>query len=186
MAAAVEYSREGELGVITIDNPPVNAVSHAVRSGLVAALERAGRDDSRAVVLLCAGRTFIAGADITEFGKPPQPPALPDVLDALEALPKPVVAAIHGNALGGGLETAMACHYRIALADARLGLPEVKLGLLPGAGGTRRAPRLMGVKAALELMLSGQPIGAREAQQSGLLDRVVEGDLRELALSYAG
>ena len=185
MSAPVEYSHDGDIGVITIDNPPVNALSHAVRSALALAIERAANDDSRAVVLLCAGRTFIAGADIAEFGKPPQPPALPDVLDALEALGKPVVAAIHGSALGGGLEAAMACHYRIARADARLGLPEVTLGLLPGAGGTRRAPRLMGVEAALDLMLGGQPVSAAQGQACGLLDRVVEGDLRDGALAYA-
>jgi 3-hydroxyacyl-CoA dehydrogenase len=184
VTAAVEYTREGEIGVITIDNPPVNAISHPVRAGLLAAVEHAARDDSRAVVVLGAGRTFIAGADITELGQPPQAPSLPDVLDALEGLPKPVVAAIHGSALGGGLETALACHYRIALAEARLGFPEVKLGLLPGAGGTRRAPRLMGVEAALELMLTGQPIGAHEALARGLVDRVVDGDLRAQALGY--
>jgi len=185
MTQLVHYTRDAGIGVIVIDNPPVNATSQAVRAQLAAAIENAARDDARAVVLLCAGRTFIAGADITEFGKPQQTPSLPDVLDALEALGKPLVAAVHGTALGGGLETAMACHYRIALADARLGLPEVKLGLLPGAGGTRRAPRLMGVKAALDLMISGQPLSAAAALQSGLLDRVVEGDLRAAALAYA-
>jgi len=185
MSAIVEYARDGEIGVITIDNPPVNATSQALRAGLAQALDAARADDTCAVVLLCAGRTFIAGADITEFGKPQQPPSLPDVLDALEAMPKPVVAAIHGTALGGGLETAMACHYRVALADARLGFPEVKLGLLPGAGGTRRAPRLMGVAAALELMLAGTPIGAHDALRKQLIDRVVDGDLRAQALAFA-
>ena len=160
MSQTVSYTRDGELAVVTIDNPPVNATSQAVRAGLLEAINRAAADDSRALVLCCAGRTFIAGADITEFGKPPLAPALPDVLDALEALPKPVIVAIHGTALGGGLEAAMAGHYRIADARAKLGLPEVKLGLLPGAGGTRRAPRLMGVKPSLELMTGGAPISA--------------------------
>jgi len=185
MTAAVRYEREGEIGVIIVDNPPVNATAHAVREGLAAAFAQAAADDSRALVLLCAGRTFIAGADITEFGKPPRPPSLPEVLDTIEACAKPVVAAIHGTALGGGLETAMACHYRIALEGARLGLPEVKLGLLPGAGGTQRAPRLMGVKAALELMVGGTPVTAEHALACGLVDRVVDAELRERALAYA-
>ncbi|MBK6289492.1 MAG: enoyl-CoA hydratase/isomerase family protein [Pseudomonadales bacterium] len=185
MTEVLGYTREGNIALITIDNPPVNALSHAVRAALARAIERAAGDDSRALVLMCAGRTFIAGADITEFGKPAQPPSLPEVLDQLEALGKPVVVAIHGNALGGGLETAMAAHYRIALREARVGLPEVKLGLLPGAGGTQRAPRLMGVKAALDFMIKGQPVAASVALEMGLLDRIVDGDLRAAALDYA-
>ena len=185
MSHPVSYAREGEIAVVTIDNPPVNATSRAVRAGLTEAIQRAAADDCRALVLCCAGRTFIAGADITEFGKPPLPPSLPDVLDALEALPKLVVVAIHGTALGGGLETAMAGHYRIADARAKLGLPEVKLGLLPGAGGTRRAPRLMGIKAALELMTDGMPVSAPAAVSSGLVDRIAEGELLPAALVYA-
>ena len=185
MSQPVSYARDAELALVTIDNPPVNATSQAVRTGLLEAINRAAADDSRALVLCCAGRTFIAGADITEFGKPPLPPSLPDVLDALEALQKPVVVAIHGTALGGGLETAMAGHYRIADPRAKLGLPEEKLGLLPGAGGTRRAPRLMGVKAALDLMTDGNPIGAAAARAAGLVDRIAEGDLLPAALAYA-
>jgi 3-hydroxyacyl-CoA dehydrogenase len=185
VSQTVSYTRDGELAVVTIDNPPVNATSQAVRAGLLEAINRAVADDSRALVLCCAGRTFIAGADITEFGKPPLAPALPDVLDALEALPKPVIVAIHGTALGGGLEAAMAGHYRIADSRAKLGLPEVKLGLLPGAGGTRRAPRLMGVKPSLELMTGGAPISAEAARASGLVDRVTQDALLPAALAYA-
>ena len=184
MPHPVSYVREAEIALVTIDNPPVNATSQAVRAGLMAAIERAASDDARALLLCCAGRTFIAGADITEFGKPPLPPSLPEVLDALEALGKPVVVAIHGTALGGGLETAMAGHYRIADPRAKLGLPEVKLGLLPGAGGTRRAPRLMGVEAALVLMTDGAPITAAAALKAGLVDRIADGELLPAAIAY--
>lgn len=185
MTGPVSYARDGEIALITIDNPPVNATSHAVREGLLAGIVRAAADDARALVLACAGRTFIAGADITEFGKAPKAPSLPEVLDALEALAIPVVAAIHGTALGGGLETAMAAHYRIADPRAKLGLPEVTLGLLPGAGGTRRAPRLMGVKPALELMVEGKPVTAAAAKAAGLVDRIAEGELLPAAIAYA-
>ncbi|MEM5383404.1 3-hydroxyacyl-CoA dehydrogenase NAD-binding domain-containing protein [Paraburkholderia phymatum] len=163
--------------VLTVDNPPVNALGVAVRRALNDAIEFAEKDSAvDAVLLIGAGRNFIGGADIKEFGKPPLPPSLPVVCDRIEACRKPVVAAIHGAALGGGLEIALAAHYRIALADARLGLPEVTLGLLPGAGGTQRAPRLIGAKAALDLMLSGRHVGAREAFALGLVDRVGETD----------
>ncbi|MBN8919541.1 MAG: enoyl-CoA hydratase/isomerase family protein, partial [Rhizobiales bacterium] len=142
MSAVVDLRRDGDVAVITIDNPPVNALSQAVRAGLRDALAKA-RDDAGAVavVIACAGRTFVAGADITEFGKPPQPPGLGEVIAALEAMPKPVVAAIHGTALGGGLELTLGCHYRVAVESARLGLPEIKLGIIPGGGGTQRLPR---------------------------------------------
>ena len=137
--------------VVLVDNPPVNALSWHVRQGLKDGFEQALRDDSvKAIVLRCAGSTFIAGADITEFGKPPQGPDFNAVLNMIEAAPKPVVAAIHGTALGGGLETALVCHYRIAVPSARLGVPEVKLGLLPGAGGTQRLPRLLAERRAAE------------------------------------
>ncbi|MBL8590950.1 MAG: enoyl-CoA hydratase/isomerase family protein, partial [Methylobacteriaceae bacterium] len=153
---AASYRAEGGIGWIEIDNPPVNAASHAVRAGLAKALEAARRDESiAAVVLACAGRTFIAGADIREFGQPIAPPSLPEALDAIEAFPKPVVAAIHGTALGGGLETALACHARIMAKDAQVGLPEVTLGIIPGAGGTQRLPRLIGLEAALNMIVSG-------------------------------
>ncbi|MDX1506670.1 MAG: 3-hydroxyacyl-CoA dehydrogenase NAD-binding domain-containing protein [Woeseiaceae bacterium] len=185
MNSPVSYEREADIGVILIDNPPVNAMSQAVRQGVQDAIRAAQADDSKAVVILCAGRTFVAGADIKEFGKPPKDPWLPELLAEVEASAKPVVAAIHGTALGGGFELCLASHYRCALASAKVGLPEVKLGLLPGAGGTQRTPRLAGVAAALDLMTSGTPIGAESAQTLGLIDRIVEGDLRQAALAYA-
>jgi 3-hydroxyacyl-CoA dehydrogenase len=185
MNDVVSYVRDGDVAVVTVNNPPVNALSQAVRQGLLDAIHRAAGDDSKAVLILCEGRTFIAGADITEFGKPMKEPFLPDLLDAIEASDKLVVAALHGTALGGGFETALASHYRVALDSARIGLPEVKLGLLPGAGGTQRAPRLAGVAASLDLILSGTPIPAAQAEQLGLVDKVVSGDLRDAALQYA-
>lgn len=185
MNSPVSYEIVDSIGVITVDNPPVNALSQAVRQGIRDALRAAQDDASVAVVILCAGRTFIAGADITEFGKPPLEPYLPDLLDEIEASGKLVVAAIHGTALGGGFETALASHYRIALDSAKVGLPEVKLGLFPGAGGTQRVPRLAGITAAVELMASGNPIAAARAVELGLVDKVVSGDLREAALVYA-
>jgi 3-hydroxyacyl-CoA dehydrogenase len=179
----IEFDRE--LAVITADNPPVNALSHPVRAGLARCFAEAAGSGCRAIILRCAGRTFFAGADISEFGKPPADPWLPAVLASIESSGVPVVAAIHGTALGGGLETAMACHYRIANAAAKLGLPEVLLGLLPGAGGTQWAPRLIGVQAALDLMTSGKPIGAGQALEAGLVDRIADGDLLEAAREYA-
>jgi 3-hydroxyacyl-CoA dehydrogenase len=181
----VSYEVQDELGIIRIDNPPVNALSHAVRASLAEALETACDDDSKAVLLLCKGRTFIAGADISEFGRPPQPPHLPDIIRALENHPKPTIAALHGNALGGGLEVAMAAHYRCAMPGTKLGLPEVNLGILPGAGGTQRLPRLIGVEAALEMMTSGQPGTAEELAEKGLLDQLLDGDLEQDAIAYA-
>jgi 3-hydroxyacyl-CoA dehydrogenase len=176
-AAAVASTRHDDILVVTIDNPPANALGVDVRRGLMEAIEAADADPAvKAVVLLGAGRNFLGGADIREFGKPPQAPALPDVCNRIEACSKPVVAAIHGAALGGGLEVALGAHYRVAHANARLGLPEELLGHLPGAGGTQRTPRLIGAAAALELMLSGRHIGAREALKLGLVDKVEEGD----------
>jgi 3-hydroxyacyl-CoA dehydrogenase len=180
----VNYEIVDEIGVITVNSPPVNALSHAVRSGILEAISRAEQDASKAILIICDGRTFIAGADISEFGKPAQKPYLPDMINAIEASPKLVVAAIHGTALGGGFETALGCHYRVALDSAKVGLPEVKLGLFPGAGGTQRIPRLAGVAAAIELMGSGAPIAASRAAELGLVDRVVTGDLRQQALAY--
>jgi 3-hydroxyacyl-CoA dehydrogenase len=166
----------GDILVVTIDHPPVNALGVEVRRALLAAIDGADADPAVAAVLLVgAGRNFIGGADIREFGKPPLAPALPDVCNRIEACGKLVVAAIHGAALGGGLEVALAAHYRIALPAARLGLPEVQLGLLPGAGGTQRTPRLIGAAAALDLMLSGRHIGPAEALGLGLIDRVGSG-----------
>uniref|UniRef100_UPI003F6E881C enoyl-CoA hydratase-related protein n=1 Tax=Polymorphobacter sp. TaxID=1909290 RepID=UPI003F6E881C len=185
---SVTLTTEGDIAVVTINNPPVNALSAAVRDGLVAAftsLTPAQNPGIRAVVLLCSGRTFIAGADISEFGKPSQGASFHQVLTAIEQTPIPVVAALHGTALGGGLETAMACHYRIASPSARLGLPEVKLGLLPGAGGTQRLPRLVGVEKALAMITTGTPISAAEALAAGLIDATTDADLREAALAFA-
>jgi len=173
------------IGVIRLNNAPVNALSHALRDGICKAIKKAQKDASKAIVIICEGRTFIAGADITEFGKPPQSPSLGDMLDTIESSQKIVVAAIHGTALGGGFETALTCHYRIALNTAKVGLPEVKLGLLPGAGGTQRTPRLAGVEAALDLITSGNPISAAKAEKLNLVDVVVEGDLLNGALAYA-
>ena len=184
--ASVDLRRDGEVAVVTVDNPPVNALKHEVRAGLAEALGQA-RDDGavKAVVIACAGRTFFAGADITEFGKPPQAPSLHDVIAAIEAMPKPVVAALHGTALGGGFELALACHFRVAAPGARVGLPEVKLGLLPGAGGTQRLPRLVGPEKALQMIVTGEPIGAAEARGDGIIDEIVEGDLTAAAIDFA-
>ncbi|MDQ0034483.1 3-hydroxyacyl-CoA dehydrogenase [Variovorax boronicumulans] len=183
----VTFERLGDVFVVTIDNPPVNALGVDVRRGLVAAIAAAEADSAaKAVLIVGAGRNFIAGADIREFGKPPQAPSLPEACLAIENCTKPVVAAIHGAALGGGLEVALSAHYRIASPTAKLGLPEVALGLLPGSGGTQRAPRLIGVKPALELMLSGRHAGAKEALSLGLVDRLgTEADARAEGLAYA-
>jgi 3-hydroxyacyl-CoA dehydrogenase len=184
--ASVDLRRDGEIAVVGVDNPPVNALKHEVRDGLAEALKQA-RDDGevKAVVIACAGRTFFAGADITEFGKPPQAPSLHDVIAAIERMPKPVVAALHGTALGGGFELALACHFRVAVPGARVGLPEVKLGLLPGAGGTQRLPRLIGPEKALQMIVTGEPIGAAEGQENGIVDEIVEGDLTASAIDFA-
>jgi len=184
--ANVDLRRDDGIAIVTVDNPPVNALKHEIRAGLAEAL-RQTRDDPavKAVVMACAGRTFFAGADITEFGKPPQAPGLGEVITAIEALPKPMVAALHGTALGGGFELALACHFRVAVAGARVGLPEVKLGLLPGAGGTQRLPRLIGPEKALKMIVTGDPIEAREALADGIVDEIVEGDLTAGAIAYA-
>ncbi|WP_311029766.1 3-hydroxyacyl-CoA dehydrogenase NAD-binding domain-containing protein [Mesorhizobium koreense] len=176
MTSTVSVSRHGDVAVIMLDNPPVNALSHHLREPLDAAL-KAERDDSsvKAIVLACAGRTFVAGADITEFGKPQKAPSLRDLIDTLESITtKPTVAAIHGTALGGGLELALGCHFRVADKGARLGLPEVKLGILPGAGGTVRLPRIVGPEKAVAMIVSGTPIGALEAEEAGLVDALVD------------
>ena len=178
--------RDGIL-VVSSNNPPVNALSAAVRQGLDAAIREAAADPAvKAVVIACEGKTFFAGADITEFTKPPVEPMLPAVVDAIEASPKPVVAAIHGTALGGGLEVALGCHYRVAVPSAKLGVPEVKLGLLPGAGGTQRLPRVAGVETAVKMCATGNPISAKKAAEVGLVDRIAEdGKLLDEALAFA-
>jgi 3-hydroxyacyl-CoA dehydrogenase len=187
MSDVVGLEKRGSVGLIVVNYPPVNALSHAVRQGLVDTLERALADaEVKAIVVAGAGRTFIAGADITEFGKPAKDPWLDTVIARFEGSSKPTVAALHGTALGGGLEVALGCHYRIAVRDAKCGLPEVKLGILPGAGGTQRLPRLIGVPKALEMIVSGEPIGALEAKKVGLVDEVVErGDLVDAAVAFA-
>ncbi|HUN95435.1 MAG TPA: 3-hydroxyacyl-CoA dehydrogenase NAD-binding domain-containing protein, partial [Bradyrhizobium sp.] len=175
MSDIVKLERRDVIAIVTVNNPPVNALSAAVRGGILENIKSAAADpDVKAIVLTCAGRTFIAGADITEFGKPPKPPALNDVLAEIENSPKPVIAAIHGTALGGGLEVALACHFRVATKDAKLGLPEVKLGLLPGAGGTQRLPRAVGPELAVKMIVGGDPIGAPEALKNGLIEEIVE------------
>ncbi|MEZ0605244.1 3-hydroxyacyl-CoA dehydrogenase NAD-binding domain-containing protein [Paraburkholderia sp. IW21] len=176
-ADVVTRELRGKVLLVTIDHAPVNALSADVRRGLLAAIDAADTDTAvEAVLIVGAGRNFIAGADIREFGKPPVPPSLPDVCNRIEACAKPVVAAIHGAALGGGLEVALAAHYRLAVEGAKLGLPEVQLGLLPGAGGTQRTPRLIGAQAALDLILSGRHVGAKEALALGLIDRLGSSD----------
>ncbi len=187
MSDVVSYRREGSIGLIQIDNPPVNATSQAVRAGLKQAAESGLADDgAQVLVLFAAGRTFVAGADIKEFGKPQGDPQLRDVISLIESSPKPVVAALHGTPLGGGLELALGCHYRVALPGTRLGLPEVKLGLIPGAGGTQRLPRVVGVEAALDIITSGRFVPAQEALELGLLDAIASEDTPEAAgMSYA-
>ena len=177
MNAKVGYELDGEVAVITIDNAPVNALSHAVRTGLVEAIERLEADGgARAAVIVGAGKLFIGGADIAEFGKPPREPLLPAVVARIESAGKPVVAAVHGSALGGGLEVALGAHHRLAMPGSSLGLPEVRLGLIPGAGGTQRLPRLVGTETALAMITGGAPVSAEGALGSGLVDRLGEGD----------
>lgn len=186
MSHSVTYTKEGDIGIVTVNNPPVNALSQHVRQGLHESFIAASNDDTVAVVLICDGRTFIAGADISEFGKPMQPPNFLETLATMEEMPKPVIAAIHGTALGGGLETALCCHYRVAVPSARVGLPEVHLGLLPGAGGTQRLPRLIGAEAALEAISTGTHILAKAALAAGVIDELVEeGKLLEGAIAFA-
>ena len=184
----ISTHRHGDVLVILSNSPPVNALGAAVRKGLVAGIEQAASDDAiKAVVIACEGQTFFAGADVSEFGTPKafEEPMLPNVVDIIEGSAKPVVAAIHGTALGGGLEVALACHYRVAVPSAKLGVPEVKLGLLPGAGGTQRLPRVAGVEQALTMAATGNPISAKQAADVGLVDRLIEGELIPHAVAYA-
>ena len=182
----VTLSQQGEIALISIDNPPVNAIGQAVREGLLAAVNAAiANADVRAIVIACEGKTFIAGADVREFNQPPLLPHLGEVIRAIEESPKPVIAAIHGTALGGGFEVALGCHYRVAAATAKVGLPEVTLGLLPGAGGTQRLPRLIGVKAALDMIVSGKPVSAQRALALGAIDEIAVEELVACALGFA-
>jgi len=185
--AVTDLTREGDIAVLTINSPPVNALSADVRNGLRGGVEQAAADAAvKAIVVICAGRTFIAGADISEFGRPSKGATLPELQAALEGGPKPIIAAIHGTALGGGFEMALMCHYRVAVPSAKFGFPEIKLGLIPGAGGTQRLPRLSGVENALEAVLSGNPFDAKQALAWGVVDALVdEGKLREGALAFA-
>jgi 3-hydroxyacyl-CoA dehydrogenase len=184
--AVVEVKRMGDVALVTIDHPPVNALSQAVRSGLSDVARSLAADGGiGAIVITGAGRCFSAGADITEFGGAQRPPALYQLIHDIEALQKPVVAAMHGTSLGGGLEIALGCHYRMADAQAKMGLPEVKIGLIPGAGGTQRLPRAIGITAALDMIVSGNPIDAEVARRAGLVDRIAKGDLVEEAIAYA-
>ena len=185
--AVANLAVEGDIAVLSINSPPVNALSQQVREGITRGMQAAIDNSAvKAVVLICEGKTFIAGADITEFGKPPQAPSLAEVEDAIENSPKPVIAAIHGTALGGGLEVALCCHYRVAVPSAKCGLPEVNLGLLPGAGGTQRLPRIVGVEQALDMVTSGKHVAAPAAHKAGLFDEIVpEGQLRTSAVAFA-
>ncbi len=185
--AVTTLAVEGDVAIVTLNSPPVNALSAPVREGLTLGINAALADSAvKSVVLICEGRTFIAGADITEFGKAPVGPSLQDVQNTIENASKPVVAAIHGTALGGGLEVALTCHYRVAVPSAKCGLPEVNLGLLPGAGGTQRLPRIVGAAKALEMMTTGQHVGAKACLAMGLVDDLAEeGKLRETAVAFA-
>src|SRR6266404_503257 len=184
----VKFEKVDGIGVITIDNPPVNALSPGVPEGIVAAVDKGNADPAvKAMVLIGAGGSFIAGADIRQFGKGPSPPPTGRrSYDVLDESAKPVVAAIHGYALGGGLEMALACHYRIAVPSAKVGLPEVQIGILPGAGGTQRLPRLVGPKAAMELITSGRHVPTEEAHKLGIIDEIVaEAELQKAAMAFA-
>ncbi|HEX6897612.1 MAG TPA: 3-hydroxyacyl-CoA dehydrogenase NAD-binding domain-containing protein [Bryobacteraceae bacterium] len=192
MSELVQTSKDGEIGILTVNNPPVNALSPGVPEGILAGIEQFEKDDTvKAIVLIGGGRTFIAGADIREFGKitsggdQRRGPGFNIILNRVEAATKPVIAAIHGTALGGGLETAMACHYRVAVAPAQVGQPEVKLGIIPGAGGTQRLPRLAGIAKAVEMCSAGDPISATEASKHGIIDKIIDGDLLQGAVAFA-
>jgi len=186
MNDVVRLERSGRVALVIINNPPVNAISQPVRQGLLECFRQARSDDTvEAVVLLCEGRTFIAGADISEFDAPMAEPTCHPLFAEMEALDKPTVAALHGTALGGGFETALACHYRVADAGARVGFPEINLGIVPGAGGTQRLPRVAGVQNAVQMFLSGRPVDAAQAFSMGLVDAIADGDLRSFAIDFA-
>jgi len=186
VSGPVSTQRDGAVAVIIVDNPPVNALKHEVRAGILENFTQAAADKSvEAIVLTGAGRTFMAGADITEFGKPMKPPGLSEVIAAIEKISKPTIAAVHGTPLGGGLEVTLGCHFRVAAPGTRLGLPEIKLGIIPGAGGTQLLPRVVGVEKALAMILSGDPIPAKDALAAGLVDEIIEGDLVKGAVAVA-
>src|SRR5687768_7245361 len=181
----VRVERDGELALVIADNPPVNTITAEVRAGLRAALvQLQAMPDTRAAVLLCAGSTIFSGADIAEFSGPPREEEYRALFNAYEELAIPVIAAMHGTVMGGGLEIALACHYRVAAPSARFGMPEVTLGIIPGAGGTQRMPRLIGLDHALEMILSARPVDAAKAQALGFVDAIIEGDLRAGAIQY--
>ena len=182
MSGPVSYELKDNVGIITVNNPPVNALSQAVRQGLFDCLNEALKDNgAEAIVVMGGGRTFMAGADISEFGKPTLDPDLNKVINAYENSSKPTIAALHGTPLGGGLEVAMGCNYRVANSKTRLGLPEVLLGILPGAGGTQRLPRLVGVEMALSMITSGKPISAKKALETGLVNKI--GDEENISIA---
>ena len=186
LTSMVDYNIDDRIAILSLDNPPVNALSQGVRQGLKEGVEKALADTTvSAILIICKGRTFIAGADISEFGNAPKAPDFHAVLNTMDHANKPIIAAIHGTALGGGLETALCCNYRIAVAEAKFGLPEVNLGLLPGAGGTQRLPRIVGAEKALAMVTTGIPIGAPEALKLGLIDKIVSGDLHAEAIAFA-
>jgi 3-hydroxyacyl-CoA dehydrogenase len=184
----VTLTRSNDVAIVSVNFPPVNAISAPVRSGISGAIQSVLQDEGiNAILLICQGRTFFAGADITELGRPLAEPTLRQLNQIIENASKPIIAAIHGTALGGGLELALAAHYRIAVPSAKCGLPEVRLGLLPGGGGTQRLPRLIGVGKALDLMLTGEPVSAIEAAEIGLINSLSDEDrLLECAVAFAG
>jgi len=185
MSEAIQYELIGDIAVLAANNPPVNALGQTVRQGLMDAIARAESDGAKAVLIYGEGSTYFAGADIKEFGKTPLEPWLPDVCTRIEASPLIVVSALHGTALGGGLEMALGSHYRIAVSKARMGLPEVLIGVMPGAGGTQRLPRLIGVEKSIEVITSGRQISAPEALELGIIDKIADGAPREIGLAYA-
>ncbi|MCX7171773.1 MAG: enoyl-CoA hydratase-related protein, partial [Proteobacteria bacterium] len=185
MSEVVSYSIKGDIALVTVDSPPVNTMTRDVRAGLKKCFEALRDEKVKAIVLACAGKTFLSGGDMREFETGVQEPGYHEVLRLIEDSKVPVVAAIHGTAMGGGVETAISCHYRIAAEGTRLGLPEITLGIIPGAGGTQRMSRLIGLEAALDMMLGGKPLTAAQAKDAGLVDAVVGGDLVEAAVAYA-
>src|SRR5262252_3583667 len=186
MTQIVELQRHGDVAVIVVDNPPVNTITAAARAGMTDALRQVAADRGvRAVILRCGGSNFFTGADINEFSGPPKEAEYRELWARFEGLEVPMIAAMHGSSIGGGLELALACHYRVAVPNAKFMLPEVTLGIIPGAGGTQRLPRLVGLENALRMIFDAKPVDARRALEIGLIDQVIEGDLAAGALRYA-